>query len=156
MREFNDWVNRKETGINSEIFQKHFSFQRSSDMLKALYTTNIKKKNNKLVNVINSRLSDLKNEMENLGEEEKETEKPNELIDVVEKILEFNKQNQTGEGVKILTPDQMLSRLPISLAQLKAGNNSQKLKNEIRKLLHSLYRSKKLPKQLYNNLINAI
>ena len=148
MREFNDWVNRKETGINREIFQKHYSFQRPSDMLKAVYTTNIKKKNNKLVNVINSQLSDLKNEMENLGEGEKETEKPNELIDVVEKILEFNKQNQIGEGVKILTPDQMLSRLPISLAQLKAGNNSQKLKTEIRKLLHSLYRSKKLTKQL--------
>ena len=148
MREFNDWVNRKETGINREMFQKHYSFQRPNDMLKAVYTTNIKKKNNKLVNVINSQLSDLKNEMENLGEGEKETEKPNELIDVVEKILEFNKQNQIGEGVKILTPDQMLSRLPISLAQLKAGNNSQKLKTEIRKLLHSLYRSKKLTKQL--------
>ena len=156
MREFNDWVNRKETGINREIFQKHYSFQRPSDMLKAVYTTNIKKKNNKLVNVINSQLSDLKNEMENLGEGEKETEKPNELIDVVEKILEFNKQNQIGEGVKILTPDQMLSRLPISLAQLKAGNNSEKFKNEIRQLLYSLYRSKKLTKQLYKSLVDII
>ena len=52
------------------------------------------------------------------------------------------RKNQTGEGLKILTPDQMLSRLPITLAQLKAGNNSQKLKNEIRQLLYSLYRSK--------------
>ena len=50
----------------------------------------------------------------------------------------------------------MLSRLPITLAQLKAGNNSQKLKNEIRQLLHSLYRSKKLTKNVYNNLINII
>ena len=50
----------------------------------------------------------------------------------------------------------MLSRLPISLAQLKAGNNSEKLKNEIRQLLYSLYRSKKLTKNVYNNLINAI
>ena len=48
-----------------------------------------------------------------------------------------------GHGLKILTPQQMLSRLPISLAQLKAGNNSQKLKNEIRQLLYSLYRYKK-------------
>ena len=47
---------------------------------------------------------------------------------------------QPEEGLKILTPDQMLSRLPITLAQLKAGNNSQKLKNEIRQLLYSLYR----------------
>ena len=61
-----------------------------------------------------------------------------------------------GEGLKILTPNQMLSRLPISLAQLKAGNNSEKLKNEIRHLLYSLYRSKKPTKNVYNNLINAI
>ena len=50
------------------------------------------------------------------------------------------RRNQQGEGLKILTPNQMLSRLPISLAQLKAGNNSEKLKNEIRQLLYSLYR----------------
>ena len=62
---------------------------------------------------------------------------------LLKKILKFNKQNQQGHGLKILTPDQMLSRLPISLGQLKAGNNSQKLKNEIRHLLFSLYRSKK-------------
>ena len=50
----------------------------------------------------------------------------------------------------------MLSRLPISLAQLKAGNNSEKLKNEIRQLLYSLYRSKNMTKQVYNNLIKPI
>ena len=50
----------------------------------------------------------------------------------------------------------MLSRLPISLAQLKAGNNSQKLKNEIKQLLYSLYRSKKLSKTIYKHLMNTI
>ena len=50
------------------------------------------------------------------------------------------RQNQSEKGLKILTPQQMLSRLPISLAQLKAGNNSEKLKNEIRQLLYSLRR----------------
>ena len=50
----------------------------------------------------------------------------------------------------------MLSRLPVSLAQLKAGNNSQKLKNEIRQLLYSLYKSKNPSKTIFNNLINAI
>ena len=50
----------------------------------------------------------------------------------------------------------MLSRLPISLAQLQAGNNSEKLKNEIRQLLHSVYRSKNMTKQVYNTLINYI
>ena len=58
------------------------------------------------------------------------------------------------KGLKILTPNQTLSRLPISLAQLKAANNSEKLKNKIRQLLHSLYRSKKLTKQLYKILID--
>ena len=66
------------------------------------------------------------------------------------------RKNQEVKGLKILTPDQMLSRLPITLAQLKAGNNSQKLINEIRQLLYSLYRSKKLTKTIYNHLINAI
>ena len=66
------------------------------------------------------------------------------------------RRNQPGQGLKILTPDQMLSRLPITLAQLKAGNNSQKLINEIRQLLYSLYHSKKLTKTIYNHLINAI
>ena len=61
-----------------------------------------------------------------------------------------------GKGLKILTPNQMLSRLPISLAQLKAGNNSEKLKNEIRQLLYSLYRSKKLTKQIYKSLVDII
>ena len=75
-----------------------------------------------------------------MGEEEKEIEKPSEIIDIVEKILEFNKQNQQGKGLKTLTLNQMLSRLPITLAQLKAGNNFEKLINEIRQLLHSLYR----------------
>ena len=50
----------------------------------------------------------------------------------------------------------MLSRLPISLAQLKAGNNSAKLKNEIRQLLYSLYRSKKLTRNIYKSLIDII
>ena len=61
------------------------------------------------------------------------------IIDIVEKVIEHDRQNQ-GQGSKILTPNQILSRLPISLAQLKAGNNSEKLKNEIRQLLYSLYR----------------
>ena len=56
-------------------------------------------------------------------------------------------EEQSGQGLKILTPDQMLSRLPISLAQLKAGNNSEKVKNDIRQLLYYLYRSKTLTKK---------
>ena len=65
-------------------------------------------------------------------------------------------RKQQGLWLKILTPNQMLSRLPITLAQLKAGNNSEKLKNETRQLLYSLYRPKKLTKQLYKSLIDII
>ena len=78
------------------------------------------------------------------------------IIDIVERILELNSEKKQGSGLKILTPNQMLSRLPISLAQLKAGNNSEKLKNEIRQLLYSLYRSKNFTKQLYKSLIDII
>ena len=78
-----------------------------------------------------------------MGAEEKEIENQNEIKDIVEEILEFNKQNEKGQGLQILTSDQMFSRLQITLALLKAGNNPQKLKNEIRQLLCSLYRSKK-------------
>ena len=65
---------------------------------------------------------------------------------IVKEILDFNKKirKQQGLELKILTPNQMLSRLPITLAQLKAGNNSEKLKNEIRQILYSLYRSENL------------
>ena len=78
------------------------------------------------------------------------------IVEIVKEILKFNEQNQEGKGLKILTPNQMLSRLPITLAQLKVGNNSEKLKNEIRQLLCSLYHSKYMTKQVYNNLINYI
>ena len=61
-----------------------------------------------------------------------------------------------GAGLKILTNKQMLNRLPILLAQIQAGNNSSKLKNEIRQILYSLYRSKVLTKTVYNNLVKAI
>ena len=91
-----------------------------------------------------------------MSEEEIKIEKPFNKVKVIKKILEINKINQQGKGLKILTPNQMLSRLPITLAQLKAGNNSEKLKNEIRQLLYSLYRSKNMTKQVYNNLIKHI
>ena len=63
------------------------------------------------------------------------------IINILENISYFNQIEQEGEGLKTLTPNKVFSRLPISLAQLKAGNNSEKLKNEIRQLLYSLYRS---------------
>ena len=78
------------------------------------------------------------------------------IINIVEHILYFNQLEQQSSGLKILTPNQMLSRLPITLAQLKTGNNSEKLKNEIRQILYSLYRSKKLTKKPFKSLIDII
>ena len=126
-------------------------------MFKLLHKTKDKTKNNELVNVINSGLKDLKKEIEVIPKKERENEKLDKIVKIVEDILIFNEQQQqSGKGLKILTPNQMLSRLPITLAQLKAGNNSEKLKNEIRQLLYPLYRSKTMTKEMYNNLINYI
>ena len=57
---------------------------------------------------------------------------------------------------KILTPNQLLKRLPIALAQIKAGNNSESLLNEIRQIAYSLYRSKEITKKVYNSIIKSI
>ena len=73
----------------------------------------------------------------------------------VKKILDAFKE-QTEQGLKILTQKQIIIRLPILLTQLKAGNNTKKLKNEIRQIVYSLCRSKKLSKTIYNHLINTI
>ena len=86
----------------------------------------------------------------------KQIEALNKILGIVERIRYYNKKNKKGGGLKILTPNQMLSRLPISLAQLNTGNNSEKLKNEIRQILHSLYRSKKLTKNIYKSLVDII
>ena len=67
------------------------------------------------------------------------------------------RQNKTeGMGLKILSPKQMLQRLPIALAQVKADSNSESLLNEIRQIVHSLYQSKQITKRVYNNIIESI
>ena len=152
-----DEIKRKEQTTNNELFKAYFTdYQSPSNMYKKLSETksavnevradSIKKVVSKLKRIIEYATKD-----DALKTEEKEK-----IIDIVERILFFNQLNQSGQGLKILTPNQMLSRLPITLAQLKAGNNSEKLKNEIRQLLYSLYRSKKLTKQLYKSLVDII
>ena len=64
--------------------------------------------------------------------------------------------NPNHSKLKILTPKQMLQRLPIALAQVKAGNNSESLLNEIRQIVYSLYQSKQITKKVYNNIIKSI
>ena len=114
-------------------------------------------RNKDMVESINNTLSKIKNIVKIMPKDKvSRVEENKEITDIVERILELNSGNQLGLGLKTLMPNQMLCRLPISLAQLKAGNNSEKLKNEIRQLLYSLYRSKKLTKQLYKSLIDII
>ena len=114
-------------------------------------------KNKDQVKSINKTLTEIKNIIKNVPNDDLlKTEENEKIVDTVEKILELNSKNQLGLGLKILTPNQILIRFPITLAQLKAGKNSEKLKNEIRQMLYSLYRSKKLTKQLYKSLIDII
>ena len=147
-RERSDEIERKEQNINNELFKAYFTdYQSPSDIYKKLSETkgavnevqvdSIKKVLGKLQRIIDYAPQD---DVFKIEENEK-------IIDILERILCFNQLNQAG---------QMLSRLSITLAQLKAGNNSEKLKNEIRQLLYSLYRSKKLTKQLYKSLVDII
>ena len=154
MNEITKYIINKEIDLNEELFKKYSKIQKPRDMLMYLNKTSDKKKNNELVNMINSGLKDLKEEIKKMSEEEK-IENPESVVEIVEEVLKFNKQNQEGQRLKNSAPNRMLSRLPVTLAQLKAGNNSEKLKNEIRQLLYSLYLSKNMTKQVYNNLIST-
>ena len=110
---------------------RHFNFSAPIDLAKKLLETKDKEKNCEFEEEIKNRWSKLKDETEKMSKEEIKHEKPNDILGIINEILDFNKeiQKQQGSSLKILTPNQMLSRLPISLAQLKAGNNSEKLKN---------------------------
>ena len=149
--------NVKETlEIINELFNYYFNYLSPDIMFERLRDSS-DEKNKSMVESINEKLTKLKNIVKNVPKDEVSKFEENEkIIDIVERILELNSEKKQGSGLKILTPNQMLSRLPITLAQLKAGNNSEKLKNEIRQLLYSLYRSKKLTKQLYKSLVDII
>ena len=98
----------------------------------------------------------LKDEVKKVSENEKEIEKPDKILKIVKEILNFNKdiQKQPGLGLKILTPDQMLSRLPISLAQLNTGNDSEKMKFGNYCILCT--DQKKLTKNFYKSLVDIV
>ena len=153
---FFEHIENETKDIDYGLFNYYFNFVGPSDLAKKLFEIKDEKKNNDFVEEIKNVWSKLKAVAKEMPEEKIKNQKPDKILKVVEEILKFNKQNQSGEGLKTLTPRQMLSRLTISLAQLEAGNNSEKLKNEIRQLLYSLYRSRNMTKQVYNNLIKYI
>ena len=150
-----------------EIYFFNRSLKKISEFLKHKKDTSYGKIE---VALIKNKLKDLKTDIKYMFENEVKKKKLDLLAGLVEKTLDINKllnipdlkseesatERQQGQGLKILTPEQMITRLPILLAQLKAGNDSQKLKNEIRQLLYHLYRSKNLSKTIYNNLMNTI
>ena len=149
-------IEKNKKNINNKLFKEYFNYSNPDAMIEKLKNES-DEKNKNMVESINKNLTKPKNIVKNAPKDEVfKVEENKKIIYIVERILELNSEKQFGIGLKILTPDQMLIRLPITLAQLKAGNNSKKLKNEIRQLLYSLYRSKKLAKQLYKSLIDII
>ena len=114
------------------MFEKYFKYSAPDVLAKELFRTKKNKKNNDSANSIMVKWSILKDEFEKMSEDKKEIEQPDKVLKIVKEIIEFKKKIQSGHGLKILTPNQMLSRLPIILSQLKAGNNSEQLINEIR------------------------
>ena len=111
------------------MLKDYFNFVVPSALAKKIIWKK-RKKNNELVEAIKGRWCNLKDEIKKISEDEKETEKPDKILKIVEKVLDFNKKIRMQQclGLKILTPNQMISRLPITLAQLKVGNNFEKLK----------------------------
>ena len=130
-------IEKEEQDMNNNLFKEYFTnYQNPSGTYKKLRKAE-GEWNEDQVYLIKKMLNKMKKNIKKVPEEKEK------IINIVEHILYFNQLNQSGQVLKILTPNQMLSRLPISVAQLKAGNNSVKLKNEIRQVLSSLYRSKK-------------
>ena len=98
-------INKERAPIINELFKKHFKVQKLIVVYKVLYEANNKEKNSKLVNIFNSGLKNLEEEIKEVSGEEKEIEKSYNIVKVVKKILEINKHNQQGKGLKVLTPN---------------------------------------------------
>ena len=150
---------------------RFYEYKDSKELFNAIKSNQIKfsevknKQNeflNKLSNIkVDNKTSKQKeqiNNLENFYNSRKEV--INFFRDYIEMMSDANydaKQNKKeGTGLKILTPKQMLQRLPIALAQVKAGNNSESLLNEIRQIVYSLYQSKQITKKVCNNIIKSI
>ena len=121
-------ITEEEKNINNELFRKYFTFTKPRLMLRILKNQNNKEKNNDFVYVIKSGLPNLKNDIKKMSDDERKIKQPDRVVDIVEEILEFNEQNPEGQRLKILTLDEMVSRLSISLAQLKVRNSSERIK----------------------------
>ena len=143
-----------------------YEYKDSKELFNAIKNNQIKfnelkNKPNEFLNKLNNLKIGKKKTINNLEKFYNSREKIiNFFRDYIEMLSDANyhaKQNKTKEkGLKILTPKQMLLRLLIALAQVKAGNNSESLLNEIRKIVYFLYQSKQITKKVYNNIIKSI
>ena len=130
----NELIAKNDRIIDRDLFKRYFGYDSLSDMQADLYETRNISANETKVNLIKDKLDIFKKSVNNnMSMNKVNIEKPFKIVDTILKIFKLNKKYQEGEGLKILTTQQMLSRPPISLTQLKAGNNSEKL-------LYSLYR----------------
>ena len=148
---------KEKKNINNSAFQYYLNkYQNPSDMYKKLRETE-GTKNEAQLYLIKKILNEVTKYNKSAEAKKYVIEENSKIISIAEPILYLNQlEKQKGKSLKLLTPNQMLSKLPITLAQLSAGNNSEKLKTEIRQLLHSLYRSKKHTKQLYKSLVGIL
>ena len=150
MREkFLNEIKIEEKNKNYQIFNELFNYHGPSFLVRDLHEDN-QNKNDKIVKNINESLINLRNSIN--SKETPENENPKKIGNIVEKILE----QQKCKGIKILTPKQMLQRLPIAFAQVIAGNTSKNLLNEIRQIIYSLYQEKEVTKKVYKNIMNSI
>ena len=157
------------TNKELQLFRIFFSYKNPEELVEALIRVDIEEKYNELLNYLNIKQTILRDQIKT--ETSVSRTRLENLVNVVKNILDKGelydnmpelesktsaeqRRNQRGQGLKILTPDQMLNKLTISL--LNAGNNSEKLENKIKQLLYSFYRSKKLTKNIYKGLIDII
>ena len=124
------------------LFKKVFNYKTPDQMLQTLDSLETAGSYNQAASSIEDSFEDFGDEVKALPRSD-EKNKGIKILNITNKILNFSlkKQKQKGQGLKILTPNQMLSRLLISLAQLKAGNDSEKLKNKIRQITKNIYKS---------------
>ena len=128
--------------------------------MKDLYEDN-QNKNGKIVKNINESLINVRKSIK--SKEIPENGNPKKIVNIVKNILDFNQQqkdkgrpSKVATRMKILAPKQMSQKLPIPLAQLKAGNTSKNLLNETRQIIYSPYRAKEIASKLFYNIMNSI
>ena len=127
------------------LFNKYFSFKKPDEISQDLFYSKSKSDNPDKLVLIHKNFDYITGKATQMPSDTNKR-KLVKILDIIKYILDFNEKNQQGQGLNILTPNEMLSRLLITLAQLKAEKNSEKLKNEIRQLLYSLCISKTLTK----------